>query len=332
MSHKMKRKNGEVVFMEKWTMKDILKGKLFTVILLTIALTFSLTKLINTLLTREVVHDNGFIYTTHFYLPVPAILGLVIPAGLLSVLLIQFFMNKFSKHKAPTTSDVKFRWNTLYGLAIGAVAYFGLTKTVTMNLLFAEFDGGIMKLIWTFFGVLLPFVVGIGLTLLINYWMIKKTGTNRAILLEFEQHKYSHRFKKEETKKKVFQALRRGRATTILGAIVYVKVVALLFKVIKAIGLIYALTIAKALSSEPRRSGGYATFTQGSNSTDAVEHEKEKQLARYKARQDQKQANYSARQFEKQFNYNSRYAGPELNRYIHDQRKANESRKKANRM
>jgi len=313
-------------------MKHILKGKLFTVILLTIALTFSLTKLINTLLMREVVHDNGFIYTVHFNLPVPAILGLVIPAGLLSVLLIQFFMNKISKQKAPMISDVKFRWITLYGLAIGAAAYFVLTKTVTMNLLFADFDGGVMKFIWTFFGVLLPFVVGIGLTLLINYWMIKKTNTNRTILLEFEQHKYDHRFKKEETKNKAFQALQRGRATTILGAIVYVKFVAFLFKVIKTIGRIYVSVIAMALSSGDRRSGGHATFTQVNDSTDTAESEKEKQLARYQARQDQKQANYSAQQFAKQFNYNAKHSQSEWNRYVHDQREANKARERADRM
>src|SRR5690625_7385170 len=197
-------------------MNHILTGKLITVILLMIALIFSLTKLINILLMREVVHYNGFIYTVHFNLPVPAILGLVIPAGLLSVLLIQFFMNKISKQKAPMISDVKFRWITLYGLAIGAAAYFVLTKTVTMNLLFADFDGGVMKFIWTFFGVLLPFVVGIGLTLLINYWMIKKTNTNRNILFECERHKYDHRFKKEETMNKALQALHHGLAQSLI--------------------------------------------------------------------------------------------------------------------
>lgn len=46
--------------MNKWTMKETLKGKTFSIIILTIILTIAINKLVNRIMTQEVIFEGGY--------------------------------------------------------------------------------------------------------------------------------------------------------------------------------------------------------------------------------------------------------------------------------
>lgn len=324
--------------MKRWTVKEIIKGKFLWVLLLTILLTYLSTKLINRLFTREVTLDNGFIHTTHFHLNLPAILILMIPVGFISVFLLQLFFNKFSRQAGPSESHNAFTWYSMYGIVIGFLAFSGLTRLAFTKIMTQEIETTVQGLLWVGFVLILPAAVSITLTMLLNWGMIRLTKTNRRILAEIEQHQHEHRFKTPELKEKVIKALRLGRASTISGAIIYVRIVSFIIGTVKltVAGFVALIAMLASAFSPGNHSGGGSSYTGPGRSVSQgdinAQKAEEKRQAQYQARQDQKQANYSARRFADQFNYNARYSKNEWNRYVHDQRKANESRKRANRM
>jgi len=320
-------------------MKQVIKTKFIWVFLLTVLFTLLVTKLINQIFTREVTLDSGFVHTTHVHLNVPAMLVLAVPIGFMSLLLIQLFMNKFSKQE-PHEARNGFNWYSLYGIILGFITFAVLASTVSSRIYAHEFVGTTEEVLWTLFAAIFPFVAAISLTLFINWGMMRLTNTNSEIISEVKGNLHNERLKDKKTKEKVLKALQRGHASTVTGAVIYVRTTSIIFGSIKAIvgGFIFIVVkLAEFLSSgiSSGRSGGGPVSTPNfmSSESDIRAKEKEaKRQAQYRARQDQKQADYSRKKFIDQFNYNAKYSDAEWQRYKRDQRKADEARKRANRM
>ena len=325
--------------MNKWTLKEVVINKTRPAIL-TILLTLALTKLINQIFTREVVLENGFIHTTNFFLSGPAMLLLAIPVSFISVLLMKLFMNMGGKQATPVEHRLEFTWYSIYGIVIGLLAFFTLStglNTFVASVAVDTLGGGFL---WTSIALFVPAGVAIAFAIILNRVMIRITNTNSRLILEIEQGQHEHYFKDFDSKEHVIKALRKGHTSTITGAIWYVRGAKFLRRtvvaIMKAFGALAVLlwkltpTINRAGSS----GGSYQPVRSTSMSQSELDqkNKKEKSQAEFEARQKQKQANYSQKKFVDQFNYNAKYSRPEWNRYVHDQRKANEAQERADRM
>src|SRR5690625_496223 len=193
--------------MEKWTLKQVIKTKFIWVFLLTILFTLLATKLINQIFTSEVTLDSSFIHTTNVHLNIPAMFVLAIPIGFISLLLIQLFMNKFSKQK-PSDSRNGFTWYSLYGIILGFITLIVLLSTVSSRIYAHEFIGTTEEVLWTLFAAIFPFVAAISLTLFINWGMMRLTNTNSEIISEVKGNLHNERLK---DKKKIGRASCRER-------------------------------------------------------------------------------------------------------------------------
>lgn len=327
--------------MKKWTMKEIVRSKFQLVILLTVLLTLLATKLINKLFTRSVTLESGFIHTSHFSLSVPMILLLSLPVSFISVIFIQLFMNTFKQSQGQSRKErLEFTWYSLYGTFLGFLIFVGLVKLLsnwyspTDITLFSE------GLLWVGLIFLAPLVGVVLFVIVLNRIMIRVTRTNHTIITEIKHKQHEDYFQSAEVKNRVIQVLRRGRASTITGAIKYIKATALFRRALTfSLGFFFRIfkTLWRLLSTFGGSSqGGGSSYqpihSSSSDGDSAWEREQAKKEAMYQARQKQKQADYTARHFANQFNYNAKYSQGEWNRYKQDQRKANEARKRANRM
>lgn len=325
--------------MNKWTIKEVVINKTLPLIILTIILTLALTKLINQTFTRQVVLENGFTHTTHFFLTGPAILLLAIPVSFISVLLIQLFLNISGKKATPVEYRKEFTWYSMYSLIIGLLIFSTLSTWMSTSFASVTVDSLVGGTLWTVAVFLIPFVGAIAVAIILNRVMTRITNTNSRLILEIEQGEHEQYFKDYDTKDNVIKALRRGHTSTIPAAIWYVRSIqflritfAFVMKAFRVLAIIISELIPNPNSSSS--SGGYSPVRNTGVDQGDSEWEKKqaKRQADYTARQDQKQADYSLKQLNKQLNYNAKYSKPEWNRYVHDQRKANESREKADRM
>ncbi|SDN78756.1 hypothetical protein [Alkalicoccus daliensis] len=163
--------------MNKWNMQKVLQSHTRSVIILTIILTFAFNKLLNKILTREIILEEG-LYSSHtveFSLGVYGII-LAIPAGLFSIWLIKLILNKRNIQPNPVDRAGSFKWHRIYGTVIGFIIFF-ITIEYTFNgSLDADHVGEAIIQLGIVIG--LPGILAILSAKIINKVMIQKEPSN----------------------------------------------------------------------------------------------------------------------------------------------------------
>lgn len=314
--------------MRKWTMKEILKDKTRSVMLLAIILTIIINKLVNQIMTREVVSENGIIYTYHFSLGIHGVV-FVIPAGFISILIVKFFMNTIKSRTTSFEDEKEFKWYSIYGTICGfIILYFLINNPYASQMQVTDVWEGFK---WVAVAMIIPIVISVLSAKLINKVMIRITNTNGRLIKEIKAGRRDGDFPSLGEKDRVLKLLEKGVVSTVKGGLLRLKIRD--FFLIVGGGFIVALLfLFKAVPKIGGRTGATGTgWDYGQNKL----HQERKRLkseANYKADQKRKQADYTKRQFIKQANYNPKYAQSEWNRAVRDEREYQKAKRDADRL
>ncbi|SEO45073.1 hypothetical protein SAMN04488134_107176 [Amphibacillus marinus] len=300
----------------KWTMKDTLIGRTRSVIILTVLLTMAIIRIVNQLLTHEVVQENGMVTTFHFSL---GIYGLVfaIPAGLISILIVKFFVNIKKDKTNAIQGDRTFKWYSIYGTICGFIILMpliDLLRTYTAEMLVTNVWEGFQML-----GILfMPIIIAIVFARLINYVLIQITNTNGYLIEQIKAGHYHSDLPNDEVKSKVIKLLETGRVSTIKGGLVLLRVRNAILTVgggiLFALFFLFRMAAPKMEGTNPAIGGDYSQ----SNIHNARRRLKDQ--AYYNAEQKRKQADHSRRRYISQANYNAKYSKREWDQAVRDER------------
>lgn len=214
---------------EPWSMLEIIKGKTFLFLVLTIILTFLFKNIANDSLNYFLNKNNDSFYSPQYSFGLYSYI-LALPASLLSILIIKTwlklrnFFQKPSNNKAiykeyeqKIHQEKKFKWYSLYGIAIGFFVVLPILLKITNDPLekYINNDFAYMTANATilFTSVLSSFII--------NKIMIHITNTNEDLLSEISLGKYDSHFKNEQDKTKIIKILKRGRMSSVKGALFY---------------------------------------------------------------------------------------------------------------
>ncbi|MEK5645603.1 MULTISPECIES: hypothetical protein [Paenibacillus] len=314
--------------MRRWTMKETVKEKPLSVIILTIILTIAINKLVNRILTQEVILEEGLYSsrTIHFSLGSYGVI-FAIPAGFISILVVKFFMNKIKRQSNSFANEKTFKWYSIYGTICGYIILFlllNLTNTYASQMMVTHVWDSFLYLAVLF---VIPIVFAVISAKLINKVMIHMTNTNRRLIEEIETGRYDGEFQSNRNKTRVLKLLKKGEVSTIKGGLLRLKILDLLLMVGGTIIFIPLLLINKFTPKLEKRN--YATGWNNGLSELHQERKRLKSQAYDTAEQKRKQANFSKRMFIKQANYNARYSKTEWNRAVRDEREYKEAKRDA---
>lgn len=316
----------------RWTMKETLKGKTVSVIILTIILTIAMNKLVNGLLTQEETIGEGLYSsrTIHFSIGIYGLI-FVIPAGFISTLIMKFFMNKILSQSYASKGEISFKWYSLYGTVIGYIILFlliNLTNTYASQMLVSNIWDAIKYLAVL---IIIPIIFAVISAKTINKVMIRITNTNRSLIEEILAGRYDAIFLNHGNKTRVLKLLKKGNVHTIKGGLLRLKILDILLMVRRII-IFVPLVLLNALIPNIGKlyhlTGGEDT---GESNLDQQyqERKKLKSEADDTAEEKREQVNFSKRMFEKQANYNIKYSENEWNRAVRDERAYRDAKRKA---
>lgn len=196
--------------MRRWTMKETVKEKPLSVIILTIILTIAINKLVNRILTQEVILEEGLYSsrTIHFSLGSYGVI-FAIPAGFISILVVKFFMNKIKRQSNSFANEKTFKWYSIYGTICGYIILFlllNLTNTYASQMMVTHVWDSFLYLAVLF---VIPIVFAVISAKLINKVMIHMTNTNRRLIEEIETGRYDGEFQSNRNKTRVLKLLKK---------------------------------------------------------------------------------------------------------------------------
>lgn len=314
--------------MNKWTMKETLKGKTLPVIILTIILTIAINKLINRVMTQEVIFEGGLYtsHTNHFSLGIYGVI-FVIPAGFISILVVKLLTNKIKRQPISFDDEKNFKWHSMYGTVCGFIILFlllNLTNTYASQVLVSDVWDALIHLAITF---IIPIVFAIISAKLINKVMVRVTNTNGRLIEEIEAGKYDGGILSQKDKARMLKLLKKGSVSSLKGGMLRLKVIDFLLMVGGTIvfALLFLLDKTVSMFGNPNHSTGW------NNGESNLHKEKErlKSEAYDTAEEKRKQANFSKEKFVKQANYNVRYSQSEWNRAVRDEREYQRAKRDA---
>lgn len=311
-------------------MKETLKVKTLPVIILTVILTIACNMFINRMFTQEVKFEEGLYSsrTVHFSLGISGLV-FVIPSVLVSILIVRFLMNRVKRPTVSFKSESVFKWHTLYGMTCGGILLFFLIKQVPAYADRISVSNVGEALIHMTVLFLIPIVIAVLCTKLINKIMIRITNTNVRLIREIETGKHNGAFSDLKKKAKVLKLLKKGSVTTLKGGIWRVNISNFLFLTGRTAVFVplSLLDYSKSQTNQvPQRS------TPANSENLEKKHQEKKNLqseAYYESEQKRKQADFSKKQFIKQANYNIKYSSTELNRARRDQQEYEKAKRKA---
>lgn len=315
--------------MRKWTMMETLKGKTRSVVILTIILTIIVNKLLNqimnSLINRNVAQDMSHLYTTtvHFSFGYYGVI-FAIPAGIISILIVNFFMNRTKKEHDNLGDERTFKWYSIYGIICG-IFILSLLKDLSMIDVFQlSFSNSLVEYLYTVTIFFAPMVIAILSTMVINRVMLRITNTNAKLIERIENGNFSMDIPDERTKGELLKLLKKGHVSTIRGGKFYLNIQ----NVIAAI--IYGVTvfiIALFEATPKMKTTGYG----GQNRMQTLHNEsnKVKSNLEHEAKKKKDHANYKFNKAMDQIKYNPKYsyqAKQQANRAF---KEAEEARRKA---
>ncbi|PKQ89433.1 hypothetical protein CXK86_20525 [Paenibacillus sp. BGI2013] len=314
--------------MNKWTMKETLKGKTFSIIILTIILTIAINKLVNRIMTQEVIFEGGLYssYTNHFSLGIYGVI-FAIPAGFISILVVKLFTNKIKRQSNPFDYEKKFKWHSMYGTVCGFIILFlllNLTNTYASQMLVSDVWDGFIHLAISF---IIPIVFAVISAKLINKVMVRITNTNGRLIEEIEAGKYDREILSQRDKARMLKLLKKGSVSSLKGGMMRLKVIDFLLLVGGTIVFVLLLVLDKVVSlfSNPNHGTGWSNGESNLHE----ERERLKSKAYDNAEEKREQADFSKKMFVKQANYNVRYSQSEWNRAVRDEREYQRAKRDA---
>lgn len=333
----------------RWSLKDVIVGKTLYWLLLSSLSTVGILAIAKRLVREERAMPSGMTHVVELNVTLPIIAIAFVIGSLFSAWIVRFLLNLRSS--GPSQEEKTFRWYSIYsvGIAYGLLYVFLPMSDWIMAQEEQLSDSSVfIALFLTISAFIVPLALMLGTTLLIHTVLMRWTKTNEALLSEIERGAYNHRFNDETMQEDVIVALRRGHASTVSSAIVYVRVRRFLvatFRLIRDVLLIFFAFLFNVFNSivsgGSSRGGGDSSSSYGDDDFALRQAEEEaerwqsdqaKKDAYYKATQLEKQAHHSRTQLEKQLHYNARYAHSERARYERDARAAKEARERADRM
>lgn len=287
--------------MRKLTMKETLKDKTASIIILTIILTIAINKLVKGFLTREEIIGEGLYSsrTIHFSL---GIYGLIfaIPASLLSTLIVMFFMNKVKRQTYSYNDEINFKWYSIYGTVSGYVILFllvNLTNTYASQILVSDVWDAVKHLAVLF---IIPIVFALIFAKSINKIMMRITNTNGGLIQEIEAGRHDEEFVGNDNKTRVLKLLKKGNVHTIKGGLFRLKTIDFLFMFVNVIIFVLWILVSKLIPNlNEKRYQGTGEWNDGQTKLNQQYQERKrlKSEAYDTAENKWKQANFSKKMF-----------------------------------
>lgn len=234
----------------RWSIKDILIGKTLPFAVITAALSSYLIKTANGFLNYlGNLHNESIML--HRYSLGPFSLLLILPAGIISALLLKAAANWRLSRLDPETAkrvymrDSRFKWNALYSLGIG---YFVLSLTVffvsgsIIKVIESHPDRVFLNIPLGIAGLALPFVAGICSIKAVNRWMVMVTGTNALLIQEvldgLHDNEIPAKYRNDQDLPRILNLLASAQAFHVRGAVALYWSMEKLTVLCKALGVV----------------------------------------------------------------------------------------------
>ena len=311
----------------KWTSKEIIKGKTLPFIVMTVFFTYiinvlanrSLTYLLNIGSTSTWTHIYGF-----------GVLGIIfaIPAAFISIFIIKIGL-KIKGTSRPKSNDPlheykaereenqekQFKWHNIYGIVLGYFFLgfiFNLSKKLTQYIHTTGLqDRPILESNISLLITIACIVITVKVVKTLNKIMIEKTNTNKEVMYDVMEGIYDSDFSNIQQKDRTLKLLEMGKVSSVKSALTYLKTQ----KWVRNFG-IFSLAITsilflatfgvvnffakEAIVTSGRISGGSVGNFSENNRVD----KETRNHARWDAEEKKKKANYAQHQANKQAAYN----------------------------
>lgn len=226
----------------EWTFKEILKGKTFTVIVLTLFFTYFINSGASKLVTYYMNIDNTAVWDWNFNFGFLAVI-FIPPALFISLMLIKTVLritgiikpNSYDpslayKTEREASHGKQFKWYNTYGIIVG---YMFLTTILKVsdntwaNIVSSSNKLENSPILSTFiqlFIMIMCFVIAFKVVKQLNKLMIGKTQTNKGLLEDISNGFYDKELKTFQNKQKAVEFLKLGKVSSIRSALVYLKI------------------------------------------------------------------------------------------------------------
>ncbi len=247
--------------MKKWTMKEVVAGKLFWILVMTVVITYLFSKAVDSYLQYYYYEVKGLLYY-HALNPIGVLLLGIVAFFISSALMSVFvrircrIMGESVETMAVYNEERKFKWHILYSYLLG---YAALMLLCRLGWFIGRWGS---PLIWpgeefsvlnTFLEMLFQMALSMVLPLVIvirgfkpcHRYIMRKTGTNVGLILVLESSEAMQylpkRCRDDWHRYAILDILLNGEAQSISGALVVYRgklIISWLIKVLKILGIV----------------------------------------------------------------------------------------------